>query len=141
MLSWPYVISQYNNLVRRIQHAYIHTCHIYMFAYTHPCPISIFHYSLYKRGRTTNWVINTSIHTKLISPITCEYIFFSKYVSRETDFLTHHVGMMSLLQHKVISSIIGNLTKHNKVILTLHFIYGPEEHNSFISPYLCKYHP
>jgi glycerol-3-phosphate responsive antiterminator len=57
------------------------------------------------------------------------------------NFLTHHVGMMSLLQHKVISSIIGNLKKkHNKAILTLHFIHGPKEHNSFISPYLCKYH-
>jgi hypothetical protein len=60
-------------------------------------------------------------------------------VSRGMNFLTHHVGMMSLLQHKIISSIISNL-KHNKAILTLHFIHGPKEHNSFISPYLCTYH-
>jgi hypothetical protein len=52
------------------------------------------------------------------------------------DFLTHHVGMMSLSQNKVISSIIGNLKKkHNKAILTLHLTHGPKEHNSFISPY------
>ena len=56
------------------------------------------------------------------------------------NFLTHHVGMMSLLQHKVISSIIGNVRKHNKLILMLHFILGPKKHNSFISPYLYKYH-
>jgi hypothetical protein len=31
--------------------------------------------------------------------------------------------------------------KHNKAILTLHFTHGPKEHNSFISPDLCKYHP
>jgi hypothetical protein len=48
-------------------------------------------------------VINTSVYTEFISLVTCEYIFFSKYVSRETDFLTHHIGMMSLLQYKVIS--------------------------------------
>jgi len=53
------------------------------------------------------------------------------------DFLTHHVGIMSLLHHKVISSIIGNLKKkHNKAILTLHFTHGPKEHNYFISPYV-----
>jgi len=58
------------------------------------------------------------------------------------DFLTHYVSMMSLLQHKVISGIICNLKKkHNKAILMLHFTHGPKEHNSFISPYLCKYHP
>jgi len=52
------------------------------------------------------------------------------------NFFMHHVGMMSLLQHKVISSIIGNFRKHNKAILTLHFIHGSKEHNSFISPYI-----
>jgi hypothetical protein len=56
------------------------------------------------------------------------------------DFPMHHVGMMSLLQHKIISSIIGNLKKLNKAILALHFIHGPKERNSIISPYLCKYH-
>jgi hypothetical protein len=48
----------------------------------------------------------------------------------------HHVGMMFLLQHKVISSIISNLKKHNITILMLHFIHGPKEHNSFISLYV-----
>jgi len=48
------------------------------------------------------------------------------------DFLTHHFDMMSLLQDKVISSIIGNLKKHNKAILTLHFIYGPKENFFFL---------
>jgi hypothetical protein len=58
------------------------------------------------------------------------------------DFLMHHIGMMSMLQHKVISGIIGKLKKkHNKAILTLHFTYGSKKHNSFISHYLCKYHP
>jgi hypothetical protein len=48
------------------------------------------------------------------------------------DFLIHHAGMMSLLQHKVISGIIGKLKKkHNKAILTLHFTHGPKEHNFF----------
>jgi hypothetical protein len=42
---------------------------------------------------------------------------------------------MSLLQHKVISSIIGNLRKHNKTILALHFIQGSKERNYIISPY------
>jgi len=103
-------------------------------------PFYFFITSVYKRGQTTNWVINTSVHTELISPVTCEYIFFSKYESCETDLLMHYVGITSLLQHKVISSIISNLRKHNKAILKLHFIHGPKEHNSFISPYLCKYH-
>jgi hypothetical protein len=66
-------------------------------------------------------------------------MFFSKYESRETDLLMHHIGMMSMLQHKVISSIISNLRKHNKAILMLHFIYEQKEHNSFISTCLCKY--
>jgi hypothetical protein len=47
-------------------------------------------------------------------------------VSREIDFLTHHGGMMSLLQDKEISSIIGNFKKLNKAILTLHFVHGPK---------------
>ena len=52
------------------------------------------------------------------------------------DFPTHHVGMMSLLQHKIISSIIGNLKKHNKAILASHFIHRPKERNSIISSYV-----
>jgi hypothetical protein len=52
----------------------------------------------------------------------------------------HHASMMSLLHHKIISNIIGNLKKHNKIILALHFIPGPKERNSIISPYLYKYH-
>ena len=56
------------------------------------------------------------------------------------DFPTHHVGMMSLLQHKIISSIIGNLKKNNKAILALHFIHGSKERNSIIYLYLRKYH-
>ena len=56
------------------------------------------------------------------------------------DFPKHYVGMMSLLHHKIISSIIGNLKIHNKAILALNFIHGPKECNSIISPYLYKYH-
>jgi hypothetical protein len=56
------------------------------------------------------------------------------------NFHTHHVGMISLLQYKIIPSIIGNLKKYNKTILGLHFIHGPKERSSIISPYLYKYH-
>ena len=80
------------------------------------------------------------VHTELISPIICEYIVLFEMCEPRNNFHTHHVGMMSLLQHNVISSIIGNLRKHNNTILTLHFIHGPKELNSFISPYLYKYH-
>ena len=57
-----------------------------------------------------------SVHVEIISPIICEYIVLVKMCDREINFLTHHVGMMSLLQHKVIKSIIGNLREHNNTI-------------------------
>jgi hypothetical protein len=52
------------------------------------------------------------------------------------DFPTHHVGMMSMLPHKIIPSIIGNLKKYIKTILALHFIHGPKERSSIISLYI-----
>jgi len=125
--------------------------YIYIYIYRHTSYqlvrtfTSMFHFNFSlldftKRGRTTNLVINTSVHIELISLITCEYIVLSKCVSCETDFPTHHVGMMSLLQHKIIPSIIENLKKYNKTILALHFIHGPKKRSSIISTNLYKYH-
>ena len=73
-LSWPRVISRHDLLIWWIPHMYFHTHHINLFAHSHPCSISIFITSLYKRGQTTNLVINTFVHIELISLITCEYI-------------------------------------------------------------------
>jgi hypothetical protein len=77
-LSWPNLISQHDILIRWIPHMYIHTHHTNFFAHSDPCSILIFITSLYKRGRTTNLVINTSVHIELISLITCEYIVLFK---------------------------------------------------------------
>jgi len=49
---------------------YIHTHHINLFVIHIRVSFQLFITRLYKRGRTTNWVIDTFIHAKLISPIT-----------------------------------------------------------------------
>jgi hypothetical protein len=85
-LSWPHVISQHDILIRWIPHMYMHTYHINLFTHLHPCSISIFITRLYKRGRTTNLVINTSIHIELISLITCEYIVLFKMCELRNGF-------------------------------------------------------
>jgi hypothetical protein len=86
LLSWHHVISQQDILIRWIPYMYIHTHHINLFAHSHPCSISIFITSLYKRGRTTNLVINTSVHIELISLITCEYIVLFKMCELRNGF-------------------------------------------------------
>jgi len=91
-LSWSHVISQHDILIWWIPHthtrarAHKRAHHINLFAHSHPCSVSIFITSLYKRGRTTNLVINTSIHIKLISLITCEYIVLFKMCELRNEF-------------------------------------------------------
>jgi len=70
-----------------------------------PLQLSILVISKVSNG---NYTTSTSIPTKYITPITSEYNCFQK-VSHGTDFLTHLVGVMFLLQHKIISSVINNL--------------------------------
>jgi hypothetical protein len=49
-------------------------------------PFQFFITSLYKGGRTTNLVINMSVHTELISLITCEYIVLFKICELRNRF-------------------------------------------------------
>ena len=51
---------------------------------------------------------------------------FSKCVSHEMNFLSHHIGMMSLLQYKELFKHYRPFKKHNKTWLKSHFIHGPK---------------
>jgi len=81
-------------------------------------------------------MINTSVHTELISPITCEYIVLFKMCELRNKLPYAPCWYDVLVTAQGNSSIISNLRKHNKTILTLHFINEPKKHNSFISPHV-----
>jgi hypothetical protein len=81
---------------------------MFTYPYIHvnvPLQLSILVISKVSNG---NYTTSTSVPIKYITPITNEYSYFQK-VSHGTDFLTHLVGVTSLLQHKIISSVISNL--------------------------------